>query len=77
MKSKHEYPDQSLTYFEDLVYTNWEKFLSAFGKGDFFDLVRVGFNSTGVEFVYILKEGQHLVDGITLGKFLEWCEGVE
>lgn len=77
MSLKYDYPAKALIHFESIVYNNWEKFLDKFGKGVFFDLVRVGFNSSGVEFVYILKDGQHVVDGITLGKFLEWCEGVE
>lgn len=69
------YPSKALDYFEELVFENWQSFLKEFFP-DAWDLVSVRFASTGVEFVVILADGQHVVDGAPLSKFLAWCEGV-
>lgn len=71
-----DYPSKSLDYFEDLVFKNWELFLKKF-LPEAFDLVRVRFASCGVEFVAVLSEGQHVVDGVSIDKFLRWCEEVK
>lgn len=70
-----EYPAKALDHFEELVFENWQSFLKEFCPTAW-DLVKVRFASTGVEFVFLVEDGQHLVDGTSLDKFLAWCEGV-
>ncbi len=71
-----DYPSKPLDYYEDLVFSHWELFLKEF-LPEAFDLARVRFSSSGVEFVAVLASGQHVVDGVHIEKFLNWCERVK
>ena len=67
-----DYPFKALECYESFVYQCGEEFLKTFGKGEYCDLVRVCFNSDGVEFAYTLSNGMTVADGITVENFLEW-----
>ena len=69
------YPTVALDHFENVVYQNYESFLKEF-MPDAWDLVKVRFSSTDVEFVAVMDNGQHVVNGVTVEKFVAWCKKV-
>ncbi len=71
-----DYPAKTLNYYEELIFNHWTNFLDEFSP-EASDLVRVRFSSSGVEFVVIMMDGESVVDGTTLDKFLAWVEVVK
>jgi len=56
----------------DYIFDNDISFLNQFAKGRYMDLTEVSFTANQVRISYILDNGQHVGDSITMCDYLAW-----
>jgi hypothetical protein len=59
---------------EKFIWDNEYCFVTNFSKLSGAELIQVRFGSRDIEFVYMLREGQHVVDGIDWVVFMDWVK---
>lgn len=66
----------SLSLIESTVFDNEDSFLDKFAPNAdiLMGLCGIYFNQETVKYYYILGCGQHIVDSIKIGEFMEWLE---